>query len=52
LLIAREAGMCVRGAKGAPFPEDLTTFAPALLIANDEADMAALDSALALRAAD
>ena len=51
LLIAREAGMCVCGAGGAPFPDDVDTPAPALLIASREDDLEVLDAALALREA-
>jgi hypothetical protein len=51
LLIAREAGMCVRGAGSAAFPDDLDTPAPALLVASSEEDLAVLDAALSLREA-
>jgi fructose-1,6-bisphosphatase/inositol monophosphatase family enzyme len=49
LLIAREAGMLVRGARGEPFPEDVSSPAPALLVASSEEDLAVLDAALAMR---
>lgn len=50
LLIAREAGMLVRGAGGEPFPDDLGSLAPALLVTSSEQDLAVLDAALAMRA--
>ena len=45
-LISREAGAWVRGRGGAPFPEDMQSDAPALLVAATEADLALLDEAL------
>jgi fructose-1,6-bisphosphatase/inositol monophosphatase family enzyme len=45
-LISREAGAFVRGRAGAPFPEDMHSAAPVLLLAAAEADLALLDEAL------
>jgi fructose-1,6-bisphosphatase/inositol monophosphatase family enzyme len=45
-LISREAGAWVRGRGGAPFPDDMQSTAPALLVAAAEADLALLDEAL------
>ena len=47
VLIAREAGALVRGARGREFPADLDTAAPVLLVAKTEEDLALLDQALA-----
>ena len=49
LLIAREAGLLVRGAAGEPFPDDVGSMAPALLVASREEDLAVLAAALAMR---
>jgi len=46
LLVAREAGLLVRGADEAPFPEELDAAAPVLRVAAREEDMAALGEAL------
>jgi fructose-1,6-bisphosphatase/inositol monophosphatase family enzyme len=46
VLVAREAGLLVRGAGAAPFPEDLYEAAPVLRVAATEEDMAALDEAV------
>jgi fructose-1,6-bisphosphatase/inositol monophosphatase family enzyme len=45
-LISREAGAWVRGRGGAPFPDDMHSEAPALLVAASESDIAVLDDAL------
>jgi len=46
LLVAREAGLLVRGAGDAPFPEDIDEPAPVLRVAASETDLAALAAAL------
>jgi hypothetical protein len=46
LLVAREAGLLVRGAGDAPFPEDIDEPAPVLRVAANETDLAALAAAL------
>ena len=45
-LISREAGAWVRGRRGASFPDDMKSDAPALLVAASEGDIALLDDAL------
>ena len=45
-LISAEAGALVAGADGEPFPTGLDVPAPALLVAGDEADLAALRGAV------
>ena len=47
LLIAREAGLVVRAPGLRPFPDDLATREAGLIVACDEADLPALDAALA-----
>lgn len=47
LLIAREAGLEVRGKDGEAFPQDLTTLARGLMVASDPADLPILQAALA-----
>jgi len=49
LLIAREAGLRVCQAGGEPFPDDLDTDAPSLLVASSQEDVEVLDAALACR---
>jgi hypothetical protein len=49
VLIAREAGLLVRGVGGEAFPDDVSALAPALLVASREDDLAVLDDALAMR---
>ena len=46
-LIAREAGLAVCGADGEAFPEDLTTHARVLVVADDPADLEILGAAIA-----
>ena len=46
LLVAREAGLLVRGADDAPFPEEIDVPAPVLRVAANEADLAALGAAI------
>jgi hypothetical protein len=46
LLIAREAGLLVRGANDAPFPDLLDAPAPVLRVAAREEDLAALGAVL------
>jgi fructose-1,6-bisphosphatase/inositol monophosphatase family enzyme len=46
LLVAREAGLLVRGADDLPFPEEIDAPAPVLRVAAREEDMAALGDAL------
>ncbi len=46
LLVAREAGLLVRGTGEAPFPEDIDAPAPVLRVAATEADLEALAAAL------
>lgn len=48
LLIAREAGIEVRDASGEEFPDDLTTYAAALLVAGSTADIEVLRAAIAM----
>lgn len=45
-LISREAGAWVRGRGGAPFPDDMESDAPVLLVTASESDLALLDDAL------
>lgn len=47
VLVAREAGLLVRGAGDASFPEDMDEAAPVLRVAATEDDLAALGEALA-----
>lgn len=47
LLVAREAGLLVREAEGAPFPEEIDTPAPVLCVTATAEDQAALARALA-----
>jgi fructose-1,6-bisphosphatase/inositol monophosphatase family enzyme len=51
LLIAREAGLLVGGDDGQPFPDDVRSYAPGLLVASSEQDLAVLRAALEQRAA-
>lgn len=51
LLVAREAGMHVRGLELGEFPDDCTTFGEDLIVARDEADLEALKAALSVRMA-
>ena len=51
LLVAREAGMHVRGLGLGEFPDDVGTFGEDLIVARDEADLETLNAALGVRTA-